>query len=136
MKKSILILSLVLFSFTVNAQDSAKTEKIKQLLELSGSGKMGIQVMDQMMNSFKSSYSTVKQEFWEEFRKEINPSDIENIILPIYETYYTEDDIDQMIAFYKSPIGKKNDSDNAVGYERIYDCGTELGKRNSHKSFS
>ncbi|GEL10959.1 hypothetical protein SAMN05192550_1964 [Flavobacterium glycines] len=107
MKKPLLILSFALLSFTTNAQNPTKTEKIKQLLELSGSGKMGIQVMDQMMSSFKSSYSVVKQEFWEEFKKEINPDDIENMILPIYDKYYTEADIDQLTAFYKSPIGKK-----------------------------
>lgn len=107
MKKPLLILSFALLSFTTNAQNTTKTEKIKQLLELSGSGKMGIQVMDQMMSSFKSSYSVVKQEFWEEFKKEINPDDIENMILPIYDKYYTEADIDQLTAFYKSPIGKK-----------------------------
>ncbi|MEY2868498.1 MAG: hypothetical protein RIR01_953 [Bacteroidota bacterium] len=107
MKKPLLILSFALLSFTINAQNPTKTEKIKQLLELSGSGKMGIQVMDQMMSSFKSSYSVVKQEFWEEFKKEINPDDIENMILPIYDKYYTEADIDQLTAFYKSPIGKK-----------------------------
>jgi len=107
MKKSLLILSFCILSLSVNAQNNSKTEKIKQLLELSGSGKMGIQVMDQMMSSFKSSYSVVKQEFWEEFKKEINPDDIKNMILPIYEKYYTEADIDQLIVFYKSPIGKK-----------------------------
>ena len=63
--------------------------------------------MDQMMSSFKNSYSTVKQEFWDNFRKEINANDIENLILPVYDKYYTETDIDQLITFYNSPIGKK-----------------------------
>ncbi len=60
-----------------------------------------------MMSSFKNSYSTVKQEFWDNFRKEINANDIENLILPVYDKYYTETDIDQLITFYNSPIGKK-----------------------------
>ena len=71
MKKTLLITSLVLVSFLANAQDNSKREKIKHLLELTGSGKLGMQVMDQMMSSFKNSYSTVKQEFWDNFRKEI-----------------------------------------------------------------
>lgn len=71
MKKTLLITSFVLVSFLANAQDNSKREKIKHLLELTGSGKLGMQVMDQMMSSFKNSYSTVKQEFWDNFRKEI-----------------------------------------------------------------
>lgn len=105
MKKSLLILGITILSFSANAQ--SKNEKIKQLLELTGSGKLGIQMMDQMIGSFKNSYSAVNQEFWEDFKKEINPGDIENMILPIYDKYYTETDIDQLIAFYNSPIGKK-----------------------------
>lgn len=107
MKKTLLITSFVLVSFLANAQDNSKREKIKHLLELTGSGKLGMQVMDQMMSSFKNSYSTVKQEFWDNFRKEINANDIENLILPVYDKYYTETDIDQLITFYNSPIGKK-----------------------------
>lgn len=107
MKKTLLIASFVFVSFLTNAQNTTKTEKIKHLLELTGSGKLGMQVMDQMMSSFKNSYSTVKQEFWDDFRKEINANDIENLILPVYDKYYTETDIDQLITFYNSPIGKK-----------------------------
>ncbi|MES2238842.1 MAG: DUF2059 domain-containing protein [Bacteroidota bacterium] len=107
MKKSLLILSFCVLSLSANAQSTSKNEKIKQLLELSGSGKMGIQVMNQMIGSFKNSYSKVKEDFWEEFKKEIKPEDIENMVIPIYEKYYTESDIDQLIVFYNSPIGKK-----------------------------
>lgn len=107
MKKSLLILSFCVLSLSANAQSTSKSQKINQLMELTGSGKMAIQMMDQMMNSFKSSYSTVKNSFWEDFRKEIKAEDITNMIIPIYDKYYTETDIDQLIAFYNSPIGKK-----------------------------
>ena len=39
MKKTLLITSFVLVSFLANAQDNSKREKIKHLLELTGSGK-------------------------------------------------------------------------------------------------
>jgi hypothetical protein len=29
------------------------------------------------------------------------------MVIPIYEKYYTETDINQLITFYNSPIGKK-----------------------------
>jgi hypothetical protein len=107
MKISLLILSFCILSLSVNAQNNSKTEKIKQLLELSGSGKMGIQVMNQMMDSFKKSFTNVPQEFWDECKKEMKSEDITNMVIPIYEKYYTETDINQLITFYNSPIGKK-----------------------------
>ncbi|MGM8362547.1 DUF2059 domain-containing protein [Flavobacterium sp. ARAG 55.4] len=107
MKKSLLILSFCILSLSANAQSTSKTEKINQLMELMGSGKMAIQMMNQMMESFKSSYSKVNDTFWEDFKKEIKAEDITNMIIPIYDKYYTENDIDQLIAFYNSPIGKK-----------------------------
>ncbi len=107
MKKTLLIVAITLFSFSVNAQNDTKTTKIKQLLELTGSGNLGIQMMDQMIKTFKNSYSSVNDKFWDDFKNEINANDIENMILPIYDKYYTENDIDQLITFYNSPIGKK-----------------------------
>ena len=109
MKKSLLILSFCVLSLSVNAQSTSKSQKINQLLELTGSGKMGIQVMNQMMEHLKSSSSDskAKTEFLEEFKKEVKAEDITNMIIPIYDKYYTESDIDQLIAFYNSPIGKK-----------------------------
>lgn len=107
MKKSLLILSFCVLSLSANAQSTSKSKKINQLLELTGSGKMGIQVINQMINSFKTSHSSIKDEFWEDFKKEIKAEDITNMIIPIYDKYYTESDIDQIIAFYNSPVGKK-----------------------------
>ncbi|KDN54024.1 DUF2059 domain-containing protein [Flavobacterium seoulense] len=109
MKKSLLILSFCVLSFSANAQNTSKSEKINQLLELTGSGKIGIQVMNQMMEHLKSSSSDSKAkiEFLEEFKKEVKAEDIQNMIIPIYDKYYTESDIDQLITFYNSPIGKK-----------------------------
>ena len=107
MKKTFLILSFCVLSFSANAQSPSKSEKINQLMELTDSGKLGIQMIDQMMNSFKNSNSKVKTEFWEEFKNEVNIEDLQKMIIPIYDKYYTESDIDQLIVFYNSPIGKK-----------------------------
>lgn len=109
MKKSLLILSFCVLSLSANAQNPSKEKKINQLLELTGSAKMGILMMDQMMDHLKNSTSDskAKTEFFEEFKKEIKAEDITNMIIAIYDKHYTESDIDQLIAFYNSPIGKK-----------------------------
>ena len=63
--------------------------------------------MNQMMSNFKSSYNTVNQQFWDDFKNEVKAEDIVNLVIPIYEKHYSEQDIEQLIIFYKSPIGQK-----------------------------
>ncbi len=107
MKKSFLILSFCVLSLSANAQSTSKIQKINQLLELTGSGKMAIQMMDQIMGSLKTTHSKTSEDFLKEFKKEVKAEDLTNMIIPIYDKHYTESDIDQLIAFYNSPIGKK-----------------------------
>lgn len=107
MKKTLLLLSFCLSTLSIQAQTNAKREKIQKLLELSGAGKVGIQVMNQMMSSFKNTYSNASQQFWDDFKKEVKAEDIVDLVIPIYEKHYSEQDIEQLIVFYKSPIGQK-----------------------------
>ncbi|WP_026714281.1 DUF2059 domain-containing protein [Flavobacterium daejeonense] len=136
MKKTLLILGITILSFAGNAQNNSKEEKIKQLLELSGSGKIGIQVMNQMMDSFKKSFSAVPQEFWEEAKQEMKADDITNLITPIYAKYYTETDIDQLINFYNSPIGKKMVATMPQVVQESMTMGQQWGKEIGEKVFA
>lgn len=133
MKKSLFIFAFAILSFSVNAQNTTKIAKIKQLLELTGSGKLGMQVFDQMMNSFKKPNSTTNQQFWDDIRKEINPDDIQNFIIPIYDKYYTESDIDQLIAFYNSAVGKKMIQNMPLVMQESITAGQNWGREISEK---
>ena len=108
MKKIIFVICLIITSSYGYSQSSKKTEKIKQLLELSGSAKLGVQVMNVMIPQFSKVYPDVDKKIWDEIMTEVNVQDLIDLIIPIYEKYYTEEDIDQLIQFYNSPIGKKS----------------------------
>jgi uncharacterized protein len=107
MKTIQLFISMLLITNTCFSQTTSKTEKIKTLLEVTGSGNLGVQAVTQMIAAFKENYSNIGDEFWNEFAKEIKSEDLVNLIIPVYDKYYTEEDVDQMIAFYKTPVGKK-----------------------------
>ncbi len=90
------------------AQSSeSKEKKIYEYLEVTGASKMSVQITQQMILSFKDSYSNVEEKFWDEFLKEIDVDGMTKIIVPIYDKYFTEEDIDQLIIFYKTPLGQK-----------------------------
>jgi len=133
MKKSLLILSFCVLSISANAQSTSKSQKINQLLELTGSGKMAIQMMNQMMNNFKTNHSKASEEFWEDFKKEVKAEDLTNMIIPIYDKHYTESDIDQLITFYNSPIGKKMISTMPQVMQESMIAGQAWGKQISEK---
>ncbi len=99
-------------------QTDSKIENIKNLLELTGAGKMGVQAVENMLTSFKTSYKEVPEEFWIDFKKELNPAALVNLMIPIYDKYYTEDDIKQLTDFYQTPIGKKVISSTPLIIER------------------
>ena len=107
MKKLLLLLFVVALSATSSAQSNTKTEKVRKLLEVTGSTSLSKQMIDNIVEMYKQSYSDVQQTFWEEFRKEANAEELQSQIIPIYEKYYTEEELTQLIAFYESPLGRK-----------------------------
>ena len=135
MKKLLFLVFIVALSSTSFAQTntSPKTEKIKKLLVVSGTGELGIQAMKNMVTMFRQSYGNVNEEFWNEFMKEASADELIELMIPIYDKYYTEEDITQLIAFYQSPLGKKmvqvlpgiNQESMAAGQE----WGKKLGEK-------
>lgn len=107
MKKLLLLLFVVALSATSFAQSNTKTEKVRKLLEVTGSTSLSKQMIDNIVEMYRQSYSDVQQTFWEEFRKEANAEELQSQIIPIYEKYYTEEELTQLIAFYESPLGRK-----------------------------
>jgi len=85
----------------------AFSKDIFRLLELTGSAKIGIQVMSQMIASYKQAMPNVPDDFWTELMSEIDEKSLIDLIIPIYKKHYTPEDIKGIIAFYETPIGKK-----------------------------
>ena len=123
-------LSISAFSQTTN---NSKIEKIKNLLEMTGSGKLGVQVANNMMAAFQKSYTTVDGKFWDDFAKEIKAEDLVNLIIPIYDKYYTEDDIDQLTSFYNTPTGKKMIETLPIVTQESMTAGQAWGKQIGEK---
>lgn len=107
MKLLTIITFLFLGSLNLNAQQSTIEEDIRQVMELSGAGKLGVQVMEAMTAQFQQSMPEVPTEFWKEVMKEVNPDKMIELIIPIYKKHFTQEEIRQLVTFYQSPLGKK-----------------------------
>lgn len=107
--KTVTIVTLLVLSLSISAfaQTSSKEQKIRQMLELTGSAKIGVQTVNTMLAMFQKQYPNVSKEFWNEMSRKVKAEEIINLVTPIYAKYYTEEDLDQIILFYNSPAGKK-----------------------------
>lgn len=80
---------------------------IKRLLILTGSDKLGLQVISNMATQYRTMFPNVPEEFWQEFLAEVSGEGLINLVVPVYVKHYTHDDIKGLIAFYQSPLGRK-----------------------------
>lgn len=133
MKKTILTLLICTTTLISFSQSTSKTDKIQQLLDLTGAGKLGAQVAKTMIATFQKSYPKVDQKIWDDFSNEIKADDLVALVIPVYDKYYTEGEIDQLIAFYNTPIGKKTIEVLPLISQESMAAGQEWGKKIGQK---
>ena len=83
---------------------------LKEMLVVSGSDKTFEMVVPQMIEMMKPQLPQVPGEFWEEMEKEMKNTafnDLVDMLVPIYQEYLTQEDLEEVIKFYQSPAGKK-----------------------------
>jgi uncharacterized protein len=86
------------------APPSEKTNDIRKLIVLTG----GAKIMDQMFNAMAANFKDPKQQrAFQEFRKEFDPNQIYEIMIPAYDKFLSADDVKEIIRFYESPAGAK-----------------------------
>lgn len=100
-------LCLVAVAPSIWSQKTQKEEKIMELLNLSGSGNIGKQYFVSIMDQFQNIFPDVPKEFWSEAKSLMDPNDLIEIIIPIYNRHFSQEDIEGLIAFYKTPLGQK-----------------------------
>ena len=112
MKKiaGIIVISLFTTTFSFSQSSPAYSAKIKTMFEVSGTAVSYKAAIKQMFTMLKQQKSNVPDSVWVEFEGEfMNTSldDLVSMLEPVYAKHLSLDDLNQMIAFYQTPIGKK-----------------------------
>ncbi|MDP5017070.1 DUF2059 domain-containing protein [Anabaena sp. UHCC 0187] len=88
-------------------EDTEKTNNINKLLDITGSRNLSRKIITQLIDSLKAEYPQAPPKFWDTFMAEFKPEEIIDEYIPIYSKYFTNEEIEGIIAFYETPLGKK-----------------------------
>ncbi len=106
----------------------AKKESILKLMEKTGAKNMGKQMMARMMPSMKVYAPKAPDSFWDDMVKEIDMDKLVELIVPIYQKHFTEEDIQDINNFYDTPVGQKMIEHMPQIMQESMNAGQEWGK--------
>ena len=102
-----IVLLLGLSSAGLCLASPATEEAVKELLEVTGAGNLGVQMMQQMLPGLKKLGPDLPESYWDDFISEVDPDELAGLIVPIYQKHFSEEEIRELLRFYRSPTGKK-----------------------------
>jgi len=112
-----------------DAAAAKKEATIRELLEITGAGKMGTQVMEQMGAALGGQAGPDFSGFWVEFSKGVKVEDLENLIVPIYAKHFEQGELEELIRFNKTPVGQKLIAKMPMIMQESMTAGMEWGRK-------
>lgn len=86
----------------------ATAAQIRKLLELTGATRNANLMVGRMIDQMKlQAPSFFPQDFWTDMQQSFQHLDAESLMVPYFQRYYSQPDVEKAIAFYESPAGKR-----------------------------
>lgn len=131
-------LSTVVFvigiSCTINVDaETAKRDSIRHLLKITGSDEIAARTIASYLPHLKKITPKASEEFWRRTLREIDVEEIENKLIPVYQKYFTEEEISALIVFFESPEGEKLVKTMPLISEESRNIGNTWGKEIAQK---
>lgn len=134
MKKILMLLTFFALSSGVCFSQASTEYKsaVKKMMVASGAENTYKVVISQMVTAFKAQKSDIPEEFWTAMSTELlktSMTDLADMLTPVYEKHLTLADINELIAFYQSPIGKKFAEKTPLIMQESMQIGQEWGRK-------
>jgi hypothetical protein len=114
--------------------DPQKVRNIQKLMEITGAKEIQQQLLSQIFGNLQREYPNVPNRFWESFAQELKPDELFDQLIPIYAKYYTNQELEQLIAFYDTPVGKKTIQILPQLSAESADVGYRIGKQAAERA--
>jgi len=108
-----LVPSLALALVSLLAAGSAVAEEPNEealaleLMALSGGAGVAEQTVALLAQQMRPAYPLVPEETWVEVFSAIDPDEVRGLMAQVYTRHFTREELEELIAFYQSPIGKR-----------------------------
>jgi len=90
------------------AAGEAEKEKLaRELMKMTGSDTIGNQLLGALTAQIKQSYPSVPDSVWSEIQQSVTGQEIVDLLIPQYTRNFSAAELQQLIDFYKTPVGKK-----------------------------
>jgi hypothetical protein len=134
MKKTLttLAFAFAIISTSFAQADAAYTRSLKKMFEASGTEQTFETAITQMMGMFKQQMPDVDASLWDDMEKEFlktSINDLVEMLAPVYIKYMTQEDLDEMIRFYQSPVGKKFAKNTPLIMQESMQVGEQWGQQ-------
>ena len=109
--KTILFAVFAFISVTTMAQSGESYSQVMRKYLVATNTLKNMQAMvPQILKPFQESSPNVPKEFWDSAKEEILKdvvNQMTDMLTPIYQKYLTQKELEDVLAFYESPAGKK-----------------------------
>jgi hypothetical protein len=127
--KKIFLICIIIAGISSSVFGQSKRQDIIKLLEMSNTRLQATQMFDLMLPNLMSIAPDVPLTFWTMFKSKVDTDGFVNLLVPVYDKYFSHDDIKELVHFYQSQIGKKLlDVTPLIGQES-YHIGEEWGQQ-------
>jgi hypothetical protein len=115
-----------LFAIKYSGNSQTKTDDILKLIKVTNTA----QEIERVINlSLKENIILNADAYIAKWKEKANYNDLSYELVPLYDKYYTHDEIKQLIKFYESPLGKRVLEITPLLSTEAGEIGEEWGKK-------
>jgi uncharacterized protein len=113
--------------------EAEKAKLVRELIAMTGADRIGTQIMDALIQQFRQVYKDVPPEYWKDLRSTVQDEELRERIVPLYAEHFSGPELKELLAFYRSPLGKKLVSELPEITQQSIAIGQEWGKQQTGK---
>jgi hypothetical protein len=90
-------------SVASDAPAESRHDKLLELIQLTGGGDQGVQMLRMVVEPVRSAMTQVPPEWWDSFVAKVDTDELVELVIPAYDERLTDGEIDAMLEFYRTP---------------------------------
>jgi hypothetical protein len=135
LRSGVLLFLFLLTPFLATAAQPGPTPSnpkealIRDLLKTVGTTDLMQQMKRQIFDSFRKMAPAAGDEIWRELERRFDVDELTEKLIPIYDKYYSAEDLKGIVQFYQSPLGQRVLSTMPKVLSESMTIGQEWGRR-------